>query len=73
MASDIRAELDYAEEPSIGSERCTVVGRALTCPVAAGLPPTAVTAVRLPDAIVGPTGTLATTWGSVSDLISLMR
>jgi len=73
MASDIRAEIDYAEEPSITSEPCAVVGRALTCPVAAGLPPTAVTGVRLPDAIVGPTGALATTWGSVSDLVSLMR
>lgn len=73
MASDIRAELDYADDHSITSEPCAAVGRALTCPIAADLPPTAATAVRLPDAIVGPTGALVTTWGSPSDLITLMR
>jgi hypothetical protein len=73
MASDIRAEIDYADEQSISSEPCAAGGRTLTCPITDELPPTAATGVRLPDAIVGPTGALATTWGSASDLVSLMR
>jgi hypothetical protein len=73
MASDIRAEIGYADEQSISSESCAAAGRTLTCPVTAELPPTAATGVRLPDAIVGPTGALVTTWGSASDLVSLMR
>jgi hypothetical protein len=31
------------------------------------------TAVRLPDAIVGQNGELATGWGSVSERVTLMR
>jgi len=73
MASDLRAEIDYADDHSITSEPCVAGGRALICPVAVELPPTAVTQVRLPDAVVDLTGALATTWGSASDLVSLMR
>ena len=74
MASDVRAELDYGGDfGSVLSEPCQATGRFLTCEVAVPLPPAPLTAVRLPDAIVGQNGELATTWGSVSDLVRIMR
>ncbi len=74
MASDLRAELDYGTDSGpLQSEPCHAAGRFLTCEVAGPLPAAALTAVRLPDAIVGQNGELATVWGSVSDLVTLVR
>jgi len=73
-ASDVRTELDYGGDfGSILSEPCQATGRFLTCEVAVPLPAAPLTAIRLPDAIVGLNGALATTWGSVSDLVRIMR
>jgi hypothetical protein len=74
MASDLRAELDYGGDVgTLSSEPCQASGRFVTCEIAAPLPAAPLTAVRLPDAIVGHNGELATGWGSVSDLVTLMR
>jgi len=72
MGSDLRVDFDYgdAAEP-ITSDTCRFAGNTLTCPVTAALPTLPLRHVFLPDAIVGPTGLLATTWGSVSDLITI--
>jgi hypothetical protein len=72
MASDLRANFDYGDAaPSLTSDACQYSGRTLTCPVTAVLPAAPLRRVLLPDAIVGPTGLLATTWGSVSDSIAI--
>jgi hypothetical protein len=74
MASDLRAELDYGGDVgTLSSEPCQASGRFVTWEIAAPLPAAPLTAVRLPDAIVGHNGELATGWGSVSDLVTLMR
>jgi len=72
MGSDLRVDFDYgdAAEP-IASDSCQYSGRTLTCPVSAALPIAPLRHVFLPDAIVGPTGLLATTWGSVSASIAI--
>jgi len=72
MVSDLRAELAYGAA-TILSEPCRVQGRLLTCAIAGAPPAAALTAVRLPDAIVGESGELATIWGSVSDLVTFGR
>jgi hypothetical protein len=72
MASDLRAELDYGGDTgALRSEPCQATGRFVTCEVAGALPAAPLTAVRLPNAIVGYNGEPATTWGSVSDLVTL--
>jgi hypothetical protein len=59
--------------PLVLARRLPSTAAALTCPISA-VPPTApLRRVLVPDAIVGPTGLLATTWGSVSDVIGLVR
>jgi len=74
MSSDARAELDYGPgSPALLSERCRAVGRNLSCAVAGDLPDLPLLSVRLPDAVVGANGELATVWGSVSDLVTLNR
>ncbi|MGH8248437.1 MAG: hypothetical protein ACREUU_18615, partial [Gammaproteobacteria bacterium] len=74
MASDLRAELYYGTDSGpLQSEPCQATGRFVTCEIAGPLPAATLTAVRLPDAIVGQNGELATVWGSVSDLVTLMR
>jgi hypothetical protein len=71
-ASDLRAELDYGgDSGAMQSEPCQATGRFVTCEVAGALPAAPLTAVRLPNAIVGYNGEPATTWGSVSDLVTL--
>jgi hypothetical protein len=72
MASDLRAELDYGgDSGAVQSEPCLATGRFVTCEVAGSPPAARLTAVRLPNAIVGYNGEPATTWGSVSDLVTL--
>jgi len=74
MSSDARAELDYGPgSPALLSEPCRAVGRNLSCAVAGDLPDLPLLSVRLPDAVVGANGELATVWGSVSDLVTLNR
>jgi len=71
MGSDLHVDLDYGDAaPPVTTDACGFRGNALTCPVSATLPHAPLRRVLLPDAIVGPTGVLATTWGSVSDLIA---
>ena len=72
MASDLRVQFDYGDAAgSLTSDACRYDGRTLTCPVTTALPVAPLRRVVLPDAIAGLTGLLATTWGSVSDLIVL--
>jgi hypothetical protein len=74
MASEARAELIYDDgTPALLSEPCRSAGRSVTCEIAAAVPDGTLRAVRLPDAIVGVNGELATGWGSVSDLIAFHR
>ena len=74
MASDLRVDFDYGDAaPSLSSDACQYSGRTLTCPISAVLPTAPLRRVLVPDAIVGPTGLLATTWGSVSDVVGLVR
>jgi hypothetical protein len=74
MASDLRAELGYGGGSALlFSEPCQVRGRQITCAIAGEPPPAELTAVTLPDAIIGANGELATMWGSVSDIVSLAR
>ena len=72
MASDVRVDIGFgdAADPTT-SDSCAASGRTLTCPVTAALPRAPLRQVFLPNAIAGPTGLLATTWGSVSDLITI--
>src|SRR5262249_42784459 len=73
-ASDVRAAFDYGtDDQPLASEPCQAVDRALTCAFAGELPATPLRQVRLPDAILGPTGVPATTWGSVADMVTLVR
>jgi hypothetical protein len=69
-ASQIRAELDYGIDKKPLSNPCSAETRVLTCEFTAELPAASLLAVNLPNAIAGPTGLLATAWGSESDLIS---
>jgi hypothetical protein len=74
MASDVRAELDYGDAAlPLLSQPCHTFGRTLSCDVSAPLPLAPLRLVRLPDALVGVDGELVTEWGSVSDLVTLMR
>ena len=74
MASDLRAEFDYGGDiGALRSEPCQAAGRFVTCAIAGPLPSAALMAVRLPDAVVGQNGEVATGWGSVSDLVTLVR
>ncbi len=74
MASEARAELTYDDgTPALLAEPCRAAGRSVTCEIAGELPDGALRAVRLPDAIVGVNGELATAWGSVSDLVAFQR
>ena len=74
MASDLRAELGYdGGSAHLFSEPCRVFGRQITCTIRGELPSAALTAITLPDAIIGANGELATMWGSVSDLVRLAR
>ncbi len=74
MTSDMRAEFEYwTHSPATLSEPCRTSGSVLTCAAAGALPPLPLRAVHLPDAIVSIDGELATVWGSVSDLVTLMR
>jgi hypothetical protein len=74
MASDLRAALDYGGGTALQfSEPCQVLGRQMTCAVTGKPPPAELTAIALPDAIIGANGELATNWGSVSEIVRLAR
>lgn len=74
MASDVRAELVYgADAPAVVSDPCQSIGRSVACEIAGELPTDRLTAVRLPDAVVGSNGEMATVWGSVSEIVRLAR
>ena len=71
MGSDLRVDFDYGDAAAtVSSDTCRYSDRELTCPVSAMLPTAPLRHVYVPDAIVGPTGLLATTWGSVSAAIA---
>jgi hypothetical protein len=72
MGSDLRVEFDYGDAAApVTSDTCEYRYRTLNCPVTAALPTAPLRHIFLPDAIAGPTGLLATTWGSVSDLVDV--